>query len=63
MMLKTERFQMAAFTVAAFAHALAVSPMLAVARALEEQLGLKLQPAKAPMDVLVIDSIDQPEAN
>ena len=31
--------------------------------ALEEQLGLKLEPAKAPMDVLVIDSIEQPTAN
>jgi len=31
--------------------------------ALEEQLGLKLEPAKAPMDVVVIDSIEQPAAN
>lgn len=31
--------------------------------ALEEQLGLKLQPAKEPMDVLVIDAIDHPAAN
>ena len=31
--------------------------------ALEEQLGLKLEPAKEPMDVLVIDSIEQPTAN
>ena len=31
--------------------------------AIQEQLGLKLQPAKAPMDVLVIDSIRQPAAN
>ena len=31
--------------------------------AIEEQLGLKLQPAKAPMDVVVIDSIEQPAAN
>jgi uncharacterized protein (TIGR03435 family) len=31
--------------------------------ALEEQLGLKLEPAKAQMDVLVVDSIDQPQAN
>lgn len=31
--------------------------------ALEEQLGLKLVPAKEPVDVLVIDSIKQPGAN
>ena len=31
--------------------------------AVEEQLGLKLEPAKEPMDVLVIDSIEQPAAN
>ena len=31
--------------------------------ALEEQLGLKLVPAKEPVDVLVIDSIEQPTAN
>jgi len=31
--------------------------------ALEEQIGLKLVPAKEPVDVLVIDSIEQPAAN
>lgn len=31
--------------------------------ALEEQLGLKLVPAKEPVDVLVIDSIEHPAAN
>jgi uncharacterized protein (TIGR03435 family) len=31
--------------------------------ALEEQLGLKLVPSKEPVDVLVINSIDQPTAN
>lgn len=31
--------------------------------AVQEQLGLKLEPVKAPMDVLVIDSIDKPTAN
>jgi len=31
--------------------------------ALEEQLGLKLVPAKEPVDVLVVDSIEQPAAN
>jgi uncharacterized protein (TIGR03435 family) len=31
--------------------------------ALEEQLGLRLQSAKGPMDVLVIDSVEQPGTN
>jgi uncharacterized protein (TIGR03435 family) len=31
--------------------------------ALEEQIGLKLVPAKEPVEVLVIDSIEQPAAN
>jgi uncharacterized protein (TIGR03435 family) len=28
--------------------------------ALQDQLGLKLEPTKGPMDVLVIDSVDRP---
>jgi uncharacterized protein (TIGR03435 family) len=31
--------------------------------ALQEQLGLKLEPAKGPVDVLVIDKINQPSPN
>ena len=31
--------------------------------AIQEQLGLRLQPSKAPMDVLVIDSIERPTTN
>ncbi len=31
--------------------------------ALEEQLGLKLEPQKAPVEVLVIDHVEQPSAN
>ena len=31
--------------------------------AIEEQLGLKLQPAKGPVDVIVIDHVERPSAN
>ncbi len=31
--------------------------------ALQEQLGLKLKPTKAPVDVLVIDDIEKPSPN
>jgi len=31
--------------------------------AVEEQLGLKFEPTKAPVDVLVIDHVEPPSAN
>jgi uncharacterized protein (TIGR03435 family) len=31
--------------------------------AVQEQLGLKLEPVKAPIDVLIIDHVDRPSAN
>jgi uncharacterized protein (TIGR03435 family) len=31
--------------------------------ALQEQLGLKLENAKAPVDVIVIDHVERPSAN
>lgn len=31
--------------------------------AIQEQLGLKLEPAKAPVDVLVVDHVEKPSAN
>ena len=30
---------------------------------IQEQLGLKLEPARAPLDVVVIDRVDRPSAD
>jgi uncharacterized protein (TIGR03435 family) len=38
-------------------------PEAAVFAALEEQLGLKMEAAKAAVDVVVIDHIEKPSAN
>ena len=35
----------------------------ALVTAIQEQLGLKLEPVKAPVDVLVVDHVERPEAN
>ncbi len=39
------------------------APSESLATALQEQLGLKLVPAKAPVDVIVIEHIERPSAN
>ena len=38
-------------------------PEMSVFEAVEQQAGLKLEPARAPMPVLVIDSVDHPTEN
>jgi uncharacterized protein (TIGR03435 family) len=35
----------------------------AVSTAVEQQLGLKLEPTKVPMEVLVIDHVEKPSGN
>jgi uncharacterized protein (TIGR03435 family) len=39
------------------------NPLPSLFTAIEEQLGLKLEPMKGPVDVLVIDHVEKPSAN
>jgi uncharacterized protein (TIGR03435 family) len=39
------------------------NPLPSLFTAMQEQLGLKLEPMKAPVDVLVIDSVAKPSEN
>jgi uncharacterized protein (TIGR03435 family) len=41
----------------------ASDPRPSIYTALEEQLGLKLEPAREPVDVIVVDHIERPTAN
>jgi uncharacterized protein (TIGR03435 family) len=41
----------------------AAPPVPDLFRALRDQLGLKLEPVIAPVDILVVDSAEQPTAN
>ncbi len=38
-------------------------PDISLFTAMQEQLGLKLEPMKTPVDVLVIDHVEIPSAN
>jgi uncharacterized protein (TIGR03435 family) len=41
----------------------AVSELPSLAVALQEQLGLKLEPAKGPAEFIVVDNVERPSAN
>jgi uncharacterized protein (TIGR03435 family) len=41
----------------------AASELPSVFTALQEQLGLKLEPSRGPVDILVIDSVERPAAD
>jgi uncharacterized protein (TIGR03435 family) len=38
-------------------------PTVSIFQALPDQLGLRLEPRKAPMEVMVIDHVEEPSAN
>jgi uncharacterized protein (TIGR03435 family) len=49
--------------VPAAAQGVAASDAVTLTTALQEQLGLRLQPQRGPVEVLVIDSVEQPTPN
>ena len=56
----TMRSQFRPFPAAGLGIADADTSLPALSTALDEQLGLKLETRKGPLDVLVIDSVQQP---
>lgn len=44
-------------------HPASVQPLPSIFAAIQDQLGLRLEASRAPVEVLVIDSIDRPTEN